>query len=209
MGPNGIAQSMRFRIVLSGFCPGEPDDRKEPLNLRNTTDRYGALSMLLHWVMALLIIGLLALGLYMTSLPDGDPKWAWYGLHKSFGLLVFVLAAIRLSWISSHRGPALPGSLQPWERAAARATHGLLYLAMFLLPVSGYVDSSAGGYHLAFFDLFDIPKVIPENKDLEALALMVHSSLAYALMAALVLHLGAVAKHELILKDDTLRRMLP
>jgi len=179
------------------------------VNLKNTTERYGALSMLLHWGMAVLIIGLLTLGLYMASLPDGDPKWEWYRLHKSMGMLVFVLAVLRLLWIRTHTKPPLPQSLRPWEQSAAHATHGLLYLAMFLLPVSGYLDSSAGGYHLAFFDLFEIPKVIPKNKDIEEISVLVHSSLAYGLIAVLAIHLGAVAKHHLILKDDTLRRMLP
>jgi cytochrome b561 len=179
------------------------------VNLKNTTERYGVLSMLLHWSMAVLIIGMLVLGLYMTSLPDGDPKWEWYGLHKSIGMLVFVLALLRLLWISTHPRPALPQNLRPWERTAAHATHGLLYLAMLLLPVSGYIDSSAGGYHLAFFDLFEVPKIIPENKGFEELAVLIHSSLAYGLIAVLVLHLGAVAKHHLIHKDETLRRMLP
>jgi len=179
------------------------------MNIKNSSDRYGALSMLLHWVMATMVIGLLALGLYMTSLPDGAPKWEWYGLHKSIGMLVFVLAIARFWWIHSHTRPGLPENLQPWEKMAARMTHGLFYLAMLMLPVSGYVDSSAGGYHLAFFDLFDIPKVIGKDKDLEELALLIHSSLAYGLIGLLVLHLGAVAKHHLILKDDILRRMLP
>ena len=182
---------------------------KEPVNIKNTIERYGALSMLLHWTMAAMIIGLLSLGLYMTSLPDGDSKWEWYGLHKSIGMLVFVLAVLRLLWIKAHARPALPQNLRPLERVAAHTTHGLLYLAMFLLPFSGYLDSSAGGYHLAFFDLFDLPKVLPKNKDIEELMVLIHSSLAYGLIAVLLLHLVAVAKHHLILKDDTLRRMLP
>lgn len=179
------------------------------MKAKNTLDRYGMLSMLLHWSMAILIFGLLGLGLYMTSLPDGDPKWSWYGLHKSFGMLVFVLAVLRVTWVASHAKPGMPDTLQPWEKAAAHATHGLLYLAMFLLPISGYVDSSAGGYHLALFDWFDIPKIIPKNDAIEAVAVWVHAGLAYGLIALLALHLGAVAKHHLILKDNVLRRMLP
>lgn len=179
------------------------------MNIKNTTERYGALSMLLHWFMAVLIVGLLSLGLYMTSLPDGDPKWDWYGTHKSIGMMVLVLAVLRVLWIRTHAKPALPQNLLPMERIAAKATHGLLYLAIFLLPITGYIDSSAGGYHLAFFDLFDVPKVIPKNKEIEKLAALIHAGIAYGLIALLMLHLGAVAKHHLILKDDTLRRMLP
>ncbi len=145
----------------------------------------------------------------MTSLPNGDLKWEWYGLHKSLGMLVFVLAIVRLLWIRTHDKPGLPENIEPWERAAAHATHGLLYLVMFLLPVSGYVDSSAGGYHLAFFDLFDIPKIIPKDQGIEELSAWIHSSLAYGLMGLLVLHLGAVAKHQWILRDKVLSRMLP
>ncbi len=179
------------------------------MNLRNTAERYGTLSMLLHWGMALIMIGLLALGLTMTELPDGDPKWQWYGLHKSFGMLIPLLAVVRVWWLTSHPRPELPDNLQPWEKIAAHATHGLLYLSMFLLPLSGYVDSSAGGYHLSFFGLFDVPKFIPKSETLEQIAVAVHETLAYGLMAVLALHLGAVAKHHLILKDGVLRRMLP
>jgi cytochrome b561 len=179
------------------------------LNLKNNTLRYGALSMLLHWTIALLIIALLGLGLYMTSLANGDPKWAWYGLHKSIGLLVLALAIARWLWLRSHDKPALPENLKPWERTAARATHGLLYLIMFLLPVTGYVDSCAGDYHLSFFDWFDIPKLIPKDQALEQWSVWLHASLAYALMGLLALHLGAVAKHQWLLKDKLLSRMLP
>lgn len=179
------------------------------MRLRNTTERYGAVSLSLHWLMALMIIGLLVLGLYMTAQPDGDSKWSLYGLHKSFGMLAFVLVVVRITWVISHPKPGLPNNLNPWERSAARATHGFLYLSMILLPVSGYVDSSAGGYHLAFFDLFDIPKLITKDKGTEELAVLVHSTLAYGVIGVLVLHMGAVAKHHFILRDGVLRRMLP
>lgn len=120
-----------------------------------------------------------------------------------------MLAVVRLLWRNANTQPALPDKLNPLERFAAHATHGLLYAAMFILPLSGYVDSSAGGYHIAFFDLFELPLLIPENKTVFDIALLIHQLVGYGLIGPLVLHLGAVAKHHFVLRDNVLRRMLP
>lgn len=177
--------------------------------IRNTRERFGTLSMTLHWVMVVLIFTLLGLGKYMTELPDGDPKWELYGLHKSLGLMVFLMTIVRLTWIRTNPGPPLPGGLRPRERRAASFVHGYLYFAMIALPVSGYIDSSAGGYHLAFFEWFDIPKVVPENEVLEKWMIEIHGWIANGLILVLMLHLAAVFKHHFVLKDDVLLRMLP
>ena len=176
---------------------------------RNDEVRYGGVAMVLHWSMALVMLGLLALGLWMVELPDGDPKWGWYGWHKSFGLLVLMLAVVRVLWRRRNVQPAMPAGLAAWERFAAHATHTMLYLAMFVLPISGYVDSSAGGYHVAFFGLFELPLVIPKNEALLEAAVLVHQSVAYGLIGLLVLHVGAVLKQHFVLRNDVLRRMLP
>jgi len=179
------------------------------MNLHNTLERFGWLAMLLHWLMALLIGGMLALGLYMVGLPDGDPKWGWYGWHKSFGMLIFLLLLIRLAWRLNSLIPPLPEGLNLVEKSLAHITHYGLYLAMIILPVSGYIDSSAGGYHLSFFEWFDVPKLIDKDKALEALVLEFHWITAYVLMAILAMHVGAALKHHLVLKDNVLLRMLP
>lgn len=175
----------------------------------NSEQRYGVLAMALHWSIAVGIIGLLGLGLYMTSLPDGDAKWGLYSLHKSIGTLVFLLIALRVLWRVRSVLPPLPAGLRPIESVLAHLTHGLLYLGMVLLPVSGYVDSSAGDYKLKFFDLFDIPKLIPKDKAIEEISVTLHEWTAYLVIALLVLHVGAALQHHFLRGDDTLRRMLP
>jgi cytochrome b561 len=160
--------------------------------------------------MAALILVLLAMGLYMTSLPEGDARWAWYTPHKSLGMIAFLLLLARLArrlWGAPP--PPLPAHTPAWERAAAHLTHALLYALMLLLPVTGYLDSAAGGYHLSFFDLFEVPKLVAPDKALELAATRAHRWLAYALLALLALHLGAVAKHHLVDREPVLRRMLP
>ncbi|MET0068356.1 MAG: cytochrome b [Candidatus Thiodiazotropha sp.] len=178
------------------------------MQFKNTDNRYGLIAISLHWFVAVLVVALLTIGLYMTSLPDGDPKWEWYSLHKSLGISVFVLAVVRLIWRQLNIQPKLPSGLKRYEIKLAHLTHAILYLALLVLPLSGYVDSSAGGYHLAWFGI-DIPLLIPENKILLEISETLHSSFAYLLIGLLAMHLAAVAKHHFILKDDTLKRMLP
>lgn len=175
--------------------------------MRNTATTYGWLAKLLHWGMAFLLIGLLALGLYMTALPDGDPKWAWYDLHKSLGALAFLLYLVRAVWRHLSPPPALPAGMSPAEQRLAHLGHHLLYLCMLALPITGYLDSSLGGYHLSFFGLFDVPMLLPKQPELGELVEEIHGWLGYALIALLLGHVGAALKHHFILKDDVLRRM--
>lgn len=176
---------------------------------KNTEQRYGSVAMFLHWGIALGILALIGLGLYMTSLPDGNDKWDFYSLHKSIGMLVFLFIVMRILWRIRSIVPPLPAGLKTVETLLARLTHGLIYLAMVLIPISGYVDSSAGGYKLKFFGLFDVPKIIEKDKALEQLSLAVHEWTAYLLITLILLHAGAAFKHHFVYKDDTLRRMLP
>lgn len=179
------------------------------MSLGNTAKRYGTVALSLHWIMAALMIALLAMGLYMTGLPDGDDKWSWYDLHKSLGVTVLLLALVRLAWRARGPIPDIPRGLKPLEYVLAGVVHGYLYGAMLVLPLSGYVDSSTGGYHLSWFGLFEIPMLLPKNQTQFELAAAVHRWIGYGLIAVLVLHVGAVLKHHFVLKDDVLRRMLP
>lgn len=178
------------------------------MQIKNSAQRYGAFAIILHWLVAMLVIALLSIGLYMTSLPDGDPKWEWYSLHKSLGISVFVLAIVRLIWRYRNIQPAMPPGLKWYEIKLAHLTHTMFYVALLVLPISGYVDSSAGGYHLAWFGI-DIPLLIPENKALLEFSEAFHTTVAYMLIGLLAMHLAAVAKHHFLLKDDVLKRMLP
>lgn len=175
----------------------------------NTAERYGQVAILLHWLSAALVIALLGMGLYMTALPDGDAKWDWYDLHKSIGTTVLVVALFRIGWRARGIVPPAPTGLTAAEHLLAKGMHLLLYVLMLILPISGYLDSSAGGYHLGWFGFFEIPMLIPKNETLFEIALAVHRWGAYLLIGALALHLAGILKHQLVLKDGLLRRMLP
>ena len=178
------------------------------MSLHNTPTAYGSLARTLHWSMAVLMIGLIALGLYMTEQPDGDPKWALYDLHKSFGVIAFALLLMRIVWRHVSPPPPLPAHMPPLERAAAHIGHGLLYLTMIALPVSGYLDSAWGGYHISVFGTFDIPMLLEKNKALFEIAEEVHEFFGNLLILLVLGHAAAALKHHFVQKDDVLTRML-
>lgn len=176
--------------------------------LLNTKRTYGAVARALHWWMAALMIALVCLGLYMTEQPDGDAKWALYDLHKSLGTTLFALLVLRIFWRAYSPPPSMPSSMSYLEQSVARYGHFLLYLCMFALPVSGYLDSSLGGYHISVFGWFEVPMLLKENKPLGEIADTIHTLLAYGLILLVVAHAGAAFKHHFVQKDDVLRRML-
>jgi len=177
--------------------------------LRNSTLRFGAIAILLHWVIALLMIGLIILGLYMVSLPMNLHKLKYYGWHKEFGVLVLMLATVRLAWRFTNTTPLLPPQMPKWEQLAAHGMHYVFYGFMFALPITGWMLSSAAGFPVSFFGLFVLPDLISTNEQSRHLLTEIHKWLAYGLIAAICGHVGAALQHHFINKDDILRRMLP
>jgi len=176
--------------------------------LRNSADRYGLVAKALHWTIALVIIGLIASGWYMVGLSYYD---RWYprllDLHKAFGILALELGALKILWSLYSRPPPLSG-LPRWERIAARSVHGMLYLLMLAVPVTGYAISTSAGDPVSVFGLYEVPALLPAWKGLERVATDLHYYLAYLTLALVVLHAAAALKHAFIDKDDTLRRMI-
>lgn len=179
--------------------------------LRNTTARWGWVAMTLHWTLAVLIVGLIAGGLWMTTLPDSLEKFRIYQLHKSIGFVVFVLAILRLTWRRANPTPRLPATLKPWERAAAHATHHGLYALMIAQPVVGWLMSSASslGIQTKVFGVLPLPDLVSPNETLFAVLVTLHLGIAITILALVALHVAAALKHHFVLKDDVLRRMLP
>ncbi len=161
----------------------------------------------LHWIMAILIGGLLVLGLYMQDLPLSPQKLELYSWHKWFGVTVFILVWFRLAWRRSHRPPDLSESLSPRLRYAAHVGHTLLYVLMILIPLSGWLMSSAKGFQTVWFGLVPIPDLIGKSRALGDLLQQVHKVLNIILMLTLAGHILAALWHHFVLKDDTLRRM--
>ncbi len=176
---------------------------------RNTTTRYGAVAQGFHWLVALLVIALLAVGLYMTRLEPSPDMFKIYALHKSVGITVLTLAVLRLVWKLSNPHPQALPTHQQWEKFMARLVHVFLYFAIIGMPLSGWIMSSAKGFPVSVFGWFTLPDLVGTSKDIGKLANQFHELTAYALIAAIVLHFAGAMKHHIIDRDGTLRRMVP
>lgn len=177
--------------------------------LFNSPERWGAVAKFFHWTMALLILFMLGLGLYMTSLELGPRVFALFALHKSLGMVVLALAVLRIGWKSFNIRPQDLPTHKLWERRLAHVTHGLLYFAMIAMPLSGWMMSSAKNFHVSVFNRFTLPDLVAPNKDLAEALETFHDTMAYGLIGLLALHAAGAIKHHVIDKDSTLRRMLP
>lgn len=176
------------------------------MQIKNTEMSYGSMAIFLHWIMAVLLIALLALGLYMVGLPISLEKLKLYGWHKEYGILALILVMIRIIWRIINLTPRL--SLSLLEKIAARTVHWAFYGFMFALPISGWLITSAAGLPVSFFGWFVLPNLVAPNENLMQLFQEIHKWLGYGLIATLVLHVCAALKHHFYNKDDILRRML-
>ena len=163
----------------------------------------------LHWLMALLLIGLLALGFYMHDLPLSPEKLKLYAWHKWAGVSAFLLVLLRLSWRLAHTPPPLPASMPRTMQLAAHAGHLLLYVLMLAIPLTGWLMSSAKGFQTVWFGVLPIPDLIGKDKATGELLALVHKSLNLLFVAAILGHVAAALKHHFIDRDDVLTRMLP
>ncbi|HIF50123.1 MAG TPA: cytochrome b [Thiotrichaceae bacterium] len=169
--------------------------------------RYNTTAVIIHWIMAILIIMMIGLGLYMTGLEKGSAERSWFfGLHKSLGLTLALLAIIRLVWKMRSISPALPDFVAPIQRKTAIATHHLLYLMMFIQPVSGYISSSFSGYKTKFWGI-PLPHWGSKQPELNKLFTEIHEISAFCLTALLVLHICGVIYHMHRKETQLLRRM--
>ncbi|WP_271008041.1 cytochrome b [Paucibacter sp. B51] len=167
----------------------------------------------LHWILALAMIGLTAVGLYMAEFE----AWALYPIHKSIGLLVLPLALARAAWRLKEGWPPAASPATALEQTLAKAVHGLLLLCTLAMPISGMTFSGASGHGFGIFGLTlmhhnEDPQrpgqVLPLHEGLSQLAQSVHSALGYLLIALLLLHVAGALKHHLLDRDATLLRML-
>lgn len=176
--------------------------------LKNTESRWGGMAQSLHWLMALGILGNGVLGLIMDEMPRGMTKLNTFAIHKSIGLTVLALLILRVSWRLFDRAP--PDEPMPrWQRLAAHATHGVLYLLMLAIPLSGWIYNSLHGYPLQWFKWFNLPALMEKNEALSDIAGEAHEVLFFVLLAVLVAHVGGALVHHWFERDNTLLRMLP
>ncbi len=176
--------------------------------LKNTIDNYGSVARTLHWLIAVLVIGMLIFGFLLESIPK-PIRGEMIGLHKSIGLTILLLILLRLIWRFINIQPVLPISVPPWEQIAARSVHILFYLVLLLMPLSGWIMSSLDGHPVFFWKWWNWTLPLPVNKTLANDFFNVHVTIAWIIIALLVLHIGAALKHHFIEKNNVLRRMLP
>ncbi|WMW79956.1 cytochrome b [Undibacterium cyanobacteriorum] len=174
-----------------------------------TLKRYPSLSIALHWLIALLIIMAFALGTYMTDMSISPTKLKYYAWHKWLGVTILVFVAIRLLTRLTLGTPDHLGSLKPWEKSLASATHVTLYVLMFAVPITGYLYSYAAGFPVVFLGLVQLPAVLGPFPELKDSFKDAHEILTSAMAILVLLHIGAALKHRFIDKDQTLQRMLP
>lgn len=172
--------------------------------------RYSLPAILLHWLIALLIIAAFALGLVMTNIPGLTPtKLRYVSWHKWLGVTVLGLAMLRLLWRLATRPPPLPATTPRWQQQAAGLMHGLLYLLLLAVPVSGYAFSMAAGVKVVYLGMLPLPDLIGPSPALKPLLRELHYWLDMSLAALVALHLGAALKHHFIDRDGLLARMSP
>ena len=169
-------------------------------------DRYSPVARALHWIMAILILFNLFLGFAHDALPR---EWKVMPVHKSIGLTVLALTVARILWRLTRRAPPLPAAMPAWEKRTARVTHFAFYAFMLIVPLSGWIMTSAGDRPLNWFFLFDVPKfAVAKGDAIVGISGEAHELLAFAWAALLILHVLAAVRHHVILKDGVLRRMI-
>ena len=171
--------------------------------------RYTHTAMFLHWLMALLIISTFSLGLYMSDLVLSPRKLQLFAYHKWIGMTLLSLWIIRVLWRITHQPPALSTTLPLWQIRAADLTHLTLYILLFIIPMTGWLMSSALGFRVVMFGIWPLPNLIGINHTLGGQLKIIHSLLNDGLLGLVGLHLLAVIQHQFILRDGLLWRMWP
>ena len=193
-------------------------------------DRYTKTAIILHWLLALGIFGMLALGWFMTDLPreapkqstydlfnwgiytwqlseEASPRTFYFNLHKSIGITLLFFIVIRVIWRISHKPPAALKSYKAWERKLSTGAHHLLYLLMLVVPLSGLIMSIASKYGVKWFGLDFIAGI--DSKPLREIFHEVHEIAGIIILLIIAIHILGALKHKFIDKDETMKRMLP
>lgn len=184
--------------------------------LMNDETRYGVVAVTLHWLIAVAVIGLYVVGSIMEDMKPSLQQFELYQLHKSFGISVLLLTAIRLVWRIANPQPGLPPGMPGWQRLAAKATHWGFYALLLAAPLAGWAMVSASSLNIptVIFGLFTLPHIeiiaaSPDKQALEGLFTNLHELAADGLLVLFIAHVGAALYHHIKLRDSVLLKMLP
>ena len=169
--------------------------------------RYTRTAIVLHWAIALVVIGEFAWGWWMQSIPKQPvgPRVDAFNLHKSVGMTIFALMIVRIAWRLGHRPPP-PQSMPAWQRTLAGLTHFALYAALIVQPLAGYLGSEFSGYPVRYFGL-TLPKWAGTSVALKEFLGGVHLVTSWVIASAVLLHIAGALKHAMIDHDRLLARM--
>ncbi|MGB7655287.1 MAG: cytochrome b [Novosphingobium sp.] len=173
--------------------------------------RYSRGAIVLHWLIAVLIVLNIAAA-FVSEEMSKDDRATVMANHKAIGIIVLLLTVLRIVWRLMHRPPPLLESLKAWEAALSRVVHAGFYFLMLAIPLTGWAMSSAfsKGAGVSLFGLVTVPALpVGYDKPTAGLFAELHELLAFGMIALIVLHVAGALKHQLIDKDDTLRRMVP
>lgn len=171
--------------------------------------RYTKPAILLHWLTALLVIAAFPLGVYMHELAFSPFKLQLVSYHKWIGVTVLLLTVARLAWRKLHAPPPLPGTIPVWQQWVAHGLHHLLYLLLLIIPVSGWLMSSAKGVPVVYLGLLQLPDLVGKDKELGDVLQEVHKALNIGMLILVIMHIAAAFKHQFIDKDSLMLRMSP
>jgi len=178
------------------------------MHVKNSETQYGAVAQLFHWIIVGLIVTQFILANKVEDL-QGLAKIPTLALHKSVGMTIFGLAILRLLWRLANPVPPMPSDTPPWQRVAAHVSHWALYGLLFIIPLFGWLMSSARNFPVSWFKLFTFPDLIAPNRPAYEFFHEAHELLAATLFYIAIVHIAAALKHHFIDRDNVLRRMLP
>ena len=172
-----------------------------------STVRYNPISVVFHWLMAAIIVATWSIAIVVSDMPLSPARITGYSWHKWLGVTVFFLVLLRLAWRATHPAPQLEIKMPAWQERAMQLTHIALYLLMIVIPLVGWLMSSAKGYTVNYFGLFELPDLLSKDKALGHQLKDLHEYLADVLVALVCLHVLAALKHQFIDRDGLLSRM--
>jgi cytochrome b561 len=172
---------------------------------QHSSERYGHVARLLHWVIVALVIAQFVLGWTMPDVHRGMQPVGLIGWHIATGAALIAAMALRIVWRLTHRPPS--SSLPPVLDTVSRATHFLLYAALIAVPVLGWVNASSRGWAVKLFGALRLPALASDGSALGLSMGDIHSALAWVLLVLIGMHVGAALFHRFVLKDKVLQRI--
>ena len=175
--------------------------------LRNTTQNYGSVAKIFHWLLFLMLCVSLVMGNILAEMPKGTEKLQAASLHKSFGVILLTLILLRFLWRLMNETPEPPAGTTAVQALLAKGMHWVLYLLMFAQPLSGILMSQAGGFPVSVFGLFELPMLLEKNIEMAKFLRGMHGIVWILLVVCAVGHIGAALHHHFIKKDNVLKQM--